>query len=96
VLSDLRGKPCSRGYQGAAGRHEQMILAESQGIDVRLTLQPQRAASPGSSVPLWWGVGVDAPAPRGMSGAVQGATLHHTGALTALRHATAPTESVRG
>ena len=68
MLSDLRGKPCSRGYQGAAGRHEQMILAESQGIDVRLTLQPQRAAFPSSSVPLWWGVGVVSTGPRGMSG----------------------------
>jgi hypothetical protein len=76
VLSDLQGKPCSRGYQGAGGRHRQMILAKSQKIAVRLYLQPQRAASPGSSVPLWWGSVLPAPAPAACLGVVQEATLH--------------------
>ena len=67
-----------------------MILAKRHGLDVTLYLQPQRAAFLRFSVPLWWGVGVSAPAPRGMSGGVQVATLHHTGALTALRHAAQP------
>jgi hypothetical protein len=73
-----------------------MILAKHHGSEVTWYLQPQWAAFLSSSVPLWWGVGVGSTGPLGMSGAVQGATLHHTGALTALRHATAPTESVRG
>src|SRR3954453_23836682 len=37
-----------------------------------------------------------APAPAACLGVVQSATLPQTGALTPLRHATAPTESVRG
>jgi hypothetical protein len=90
VLSDLQGKPCSRGYQDAGGQHARMILAGSQKIAVRLYLQPQRAAFRPSSVPLWSGVGVCRTGPRGMSGAVQGATLHHTRDLTRLRHAAAP------
>jgi hypothetical protein len=44
--SDLRGKPCSRSYQDAAGQHAQSILAKSHVLDVRLYLQPQRAAFP--------------------------------------------------
>jgi hypothetical protein len=73
-----------------------MILGKSQKIAVRLYLQPQRAAFPHSPVPLWWGVGVDSTGPRGMSGVVQAVTLHPSGALTSLRHASEPTESVRG
>jgi hypothetical protein len=64
-----------------------MILGKSQKIAVRLYLQPQWAASPGSPVPLWSGVGVGRTGPRGMSGDVQGATLPQTEALTPLRHA---------
>jgi hypothetical protein len=45
--SDLRGKPCSRGYQGAGGQHALSILAKSHVLDVRLYSQPQRAAFPG-------------------------------------------------
>jgi hypothetical protein len=44
VLSDLQGKPCSRGYQGAGGRHELVILAKHHVEAVTLYLQPQRAA----------------------------------------------------
>jgi hypothetical protein len=73
VLSDLQGKPCSRGYQGAGGRHAQMILGKSQEIAVRLYLQPQRAAFPcvlGAAVV--GGSVLVAPAPRGMSGGCTG------------------------
>jgi hypothetical protein len=45
-----------------------MILAKSQKIAVRLYLQPQRAASLGSSVPLWWGSVVQTPAPAACLG----------------------------
>jgi hypothetical protein len=57
VLSDLRGKPCSRSYQDGGGQHELVILAKHHVEAVALYLQPQRAAFPDSSVPLWWGVG---------------------------------------
>jgi hypothetical protein len=46
VLSDLQGKPCSRGYQDAGGRHELVILAKHHVEAVALYLQPQRAAFP--------------------------------------------------
>jgi hypothetical protein len=83
-------KPCSRSYQDAGGQHELVILAKRQQIAVRLYLQPQRAASPGSSVPLWWGSVLPAPAPAACLGVVQMRTLHHTADPTRLRHAAAP------
>jgi hypothetical protein len=49
-----------------------MILANRHGKRVRFVLQPQRAAFPSSSVPLWSGVGVDSTGPRGMSGGLAG------------------------
>ena len=88
MLSDLQGKPCSRGYQDAGGRHELMILAKHHGLDVALYLQPQRAAFPdvvGAAV-VGGPVSQHRP-PAACLGAVQGATLHHTRASTWLRHA---------
>jgi hypothetical protein len=75
VLSDLQGKPCSRGYQGAGGRHELVILAKHHVEAVALYLQPQRAAFPDVVGAAVVGVGVGSTGPRGMSGDVQGATL---------------------
>jgi hypothetical protein len=73
-----------------------MILAKHHVEAVALYLQPQRAAFPDVVGAAVVGVGVGSTGPRGMSGDVQGATLPQTEALTPLRHATAPTESVRG
>jgi hypothetical protein len=73
VLSDLQGKPCSRGYQGAGGRHELVILAKHHVEAVALYPQPQRAAFPdvvGAAVV--GGSVLPTPAPRGVSGGCTG------------------------
>jgi hypothetical protein len=85
VLSDLQGKPCSRGYQGAGGRHELVILAKHHVEAVTLYLQPQRAAFRVVGAAVVGGRCYQHRPPAACLGAVQGATLHHTGALTPLR-----------
>jgi hypothetical protein len=90
VLSDLQGKPCSRGYQGAGGRHELVILAKHHVEAVTLYLQPQRAAFRVVGAAVVGGRCYQHRPPAACLGAVQGATLHHTGALTPLRHAEEP------
>jgi hypothetical protein len=90
VAADLRVKPCSRAYRGGGGRHARMILANRHGLDVRLYSQPQRAAFPSLSVPLWWGSVLVALAPAACLGVLQEAALPLIGALTPLRHAAEP------